>query len=300
MKTMPMATVLFTAPGLPMIWNGQEVGWGYGINGSKEARTRSVINWEYGGKTIISPHYQKLALIRGQFPAFTQHKRDTKFDGSVNASDSSDFVQCGSSNVLVYAFTRPFTDQNGLTVVNFSATEQTVQLNLAVPQALAFSGGVQPGVSYYLNDLYTNASTQIAGANLGSITVTLPPYGSGVYTGSTTHDTLHISSPILSIPQNATEPLRYGLEQNHPNPFNPSTRIKYTVGESRVEGRGASHVSLVVYDLMGREVAVLVNEAKRPESYEASFDAGGLATGLYLYRLTTGAFVQSRKMLFIR
>jgi hypothetical protein len=134
-----------------------------------------------------------------------------------------------------------------------------------------------------------------------------------VYTVSTTHDTLHISSPILSIPQNGTEPLSYGLEQNYPNPFNPSTRIKYTVGgggeagaggsqpaSGLAGGLGTSKTSLIVYDLLGRQVAVLVNEAKGPGSYEASFDAGGLATGMYVYRLTTGAFVQSRKMLLIR
>jgi hypothetical protein len=76
-KTMPLATVLFTAPGFPMLWNGQEVGWGYGITGSKEARARSVIDWSYQGRGILAPHYQKLATLRGTFPAFTEPKRDT-------------------------------------------------------------------------------------------------------------------------------------------------------------------------------------------------------------------------------
>ena len=53
-----------------MIWNGQEVGWGYGISGAKEDRDRSTIGWNFQGASILTPHYQRLAWIRGQFPAF--------------------------------------------------------------------------------------------------------------------------------------------------------------------------------------------------------------------------------------
>jgi cyclomaltodextrinase len=293
MRTMPMATVLFTIPGIPMLWNGQEVGWGYGIGGSKEARNRSVINWDYQGKTLLTPHYQKLALIRGQFPAFTQHKRDTNLDGAVNASDSSDFVRCGSTNSLVYAFTRPFSDQNGLTVVNLSGAEQTALVDLTVPQALAFSGGIQAGKAYYLNDLYTNTSTQVSGSGLASVGVTLAPYGSAVYTVSTTHDTLLLTNPILSISQNAAQPLTYALEQNYPNPFNPFTVLTYTIG-------GASHVRMVVYDVLGRQVAVLVNEPQAPGTYQVTFDGTRLASGIYFYRLTAGAYVYSKKMTLLK
>jgi hypothetical protein len=59
-------------------------------------------------------------------------------------------------------------------------------------------------------------------------------------------------------------------------------------------------VKLTVYDLLGHEVAVLVNEQKAPGSYEAKFDAAGLASGVYLYRLQAGNFVQTRKLLLLR
>ncbi len=88
-------------------------------------------------------------------------------------------------------------------------------------------------------------------------------------------------------------PTRFALEQNYPNPFNPTTGIRYQVA-------GVSEVKLVVYDLLGREVAVLVNERKAPGSYEVEFDAAGLASGVYLYRLTAGSFVQTREMLVIK
>jgi len=70
------------------------------------------------------------------------------------------------------------------------------------------------------------------------------------------------------------------------------------VGESGSPGSGVSSTRLVVYDLLGRDVAVLVNERQAPGSYEVRFDASGLTSGVYFYRLTVGQFVQSRKMVF--
>ncbi len=90
------------------------------------------------------------------------------------------------------------------------------------------------------------------------------------------------------------------LFQNYPDPFNPVTTIKYTVGGTRGQGSGVSRTTLVVYDLLGRQVATLVDEIKAPGSYEVRFDASGLASGVYVYRLTAGAFMQSRKMLLIK
>ncbi len=85
------------------------------------------------------------------------------------------------------------------------------------------------------------------------------------------------------------------LQQNYPNPFNPSTRIGY-----RVQGTGDRVVTLKVYDILGREVATLVNERKAPGNYEVRFDASGLSSGVYVYRLTAGEFSQSRKMLVLK
>ena len=85
----------------------------------------------------------------------------------------------------------------------------------------------------------------------------------------------------------------YLLYQNYPNPFNPTTVVSYQLP-------AVSDVRLVVYDLLGREVAVLVHERKAPGRYEAKFDATGLATGVYLCRLTAGSFVQTRKIVVVK
>ncbi len=95
-------------------------------------------------------------------------------------------------------------------------------------------------------------------------------------------------------------PLTFNLSHNYPNPFNPSTVIKYTVGGAGGQGPGVSDVSLVVYDVLGREVAVLVNERKAAGTYEVTFDGSGLSSGSYVYRMTAGSFVQSRKMTLVK
>ena len=85
----------------------------------------------------------------------------------------------------------------------------------------------------------------------------------------------------------------YGLEQNYPNPFNPSTVIKFSIPQSEF-------VSLKVFDILGNEVATLVNEQRAPGAYEVTFDAGNLASGVYVYTLNAGDFVQTRKLMLMK
>jgi len=120
--------------------------------------------------------------------------------------------------------------------------------------------------------------------------------------------------PISELVTSVEEPstgmtTEFRLEQNYPNPFNPTTKLRYVVGRvvapsperSRgVEGPAALHVKLAVYDLLGREVAVLVDEAQQPGSYEVRFDGGKLASGVYLYQLRVGEFSETRKFILMR
>jgi photosystem II stability/assembly factor-like uncharacterized protein len=85
----------------------------------------------------------------------------------------------------------------------------------------------------------------------------------------------------------------FRLEQNYPNPFNPTTKIQFTLVDRQL-------TIVNVFDMLGREVAALVNEVKEPGTYTVQFDASGLASGVYLYRLTAGSFVQTRKMIVVR
>jgi hypothetical protein len=92
------------------------------------------------------------------------------------------------------------------------------------------------------------------------------------------------------------------LGQNYPNPFNASTLIWYTIpggGGSRNYEEGRK-TTLIVYDILGREVQTLVNETKQPGRYQATFNATNLASGVYLYRLQAESFVETRKLCLIR
>jgi hypothetical protein len=90
----------------------------------------------------------------------------------------------------------------------------------------------------------------------------------------------------------------FSLSQNYPNPFNPTTEIKYSI-PSLVN----SHLSLVqlkVYDLLGREVATLVNQKQAPGNYSVKFDASNLSSGIYYYRITSGKYTDVKKMMLLR
>ncbi len=87
-------------------------------------------------------------------------------------------------------------------------------------------------------------------------------------------------------------PREFALYANYPNPFNPVTRMQYAVARTEL-------VNLKVYDVLGNEIATLVNERKPPGVYSVTFDARRLSSGVYFYKLTAGNFAAIRKMLLL-
>jgi len=94
------------------------------------------------------------------------------------------------------------------------------------------------------------------------------------------------------------QPLEFSLSQNYPNPFNPTTKIKYTIPQD--ERGETKNVRLIIYDVLGNEVAILVNEEKQPGVYEVEFDAGNLSSGIYVYKLIAAGFHLSKKMVVLK
>ena len=88
-------------------------------------------------------------------------------------------------------------------------------------------------------------------------------------------------------------PTVFSLEQNYPNPFNPSTIIGYAVPRS-------ANVSLRVFNTLGQEVAVLVNERKEAGFYQTTWNASTVPSGIYFYRLQAGEYVETKKMILLR
>jgi len=111
-------------------------------------------------------------------------------------------------------------------------------------------------------------------------------------------DGIEYGSLITKVDNECELPEEFVLQQNYPNPFNPNTTIKYSIPS--VETTRRVVCTIKVYDVLGREVATLVNREQAPGNYSVRFDAGHLSSGLYFYRLTAGGFKSTKKMLLIR
>jgi hypothetical protein len=107
-------------------------------------------------------------------------------------------------------------------------------------------------------------------------------------------DSMSIAGLFTDVKENnSVQPLKFKLEQNYPNPFNPATVISFQLS-------AVSLVTLRVYDVLGRETAMLVNEEKPAGSYQVQWNAGGIPSGIYFYQLQAGSFLQTKKMLLLK
>ena len=118
---------------------------------------------------------------------------------------------------------------------------------------------------------------------------------------------VYVQNTITSVEEEDLQPTEFRLEQNYPNPFNPSTKIRFTIPTSPQsppsqggEAKLGWFVTLKVYDILGNEVATLVNEEKPTGRYEVEFSAGHLASGIYLCRMQAGNYVSIKKMMLLK
>ena len=119
---------------------------------------------------------------------------------------------------------------------------------------------------------------------------------SGYYTlseGSHPHLYFYPRLSPTNVQHERVNPDKFTLEQNFPNPFNPSTKIEYRIKET-------AFVSLIIYDMLAREVGVIVNKEQQPGNYEVKFSASDLPSGMYFYRINAGNFTDVKKMLLIK
>ncbi len=102
-----------------------------------------------------------------------------------------------------------------------------------------------------------------------------------------------VTGSITAVNDVSNLPNKFELSQNYPNPFNPSTVISYNIPK-------AANVTLKVYDVLGREVATLVNQFQNANSYKVRFNASSLSSGVYLYKIEAGNFIMTKKMLLLK
>jgi photosystem II stability/assembly factor-like uncharacterized protein len=106
------------------------------------------------------------------------------------------------------------------------------------------------------------------------------------------------SAPIGIKPVTDKIPTKYILYQNYPNPFNPTTTIKFSIPSSKNEYM--QPVKITIYDILGREIATIINEQFKPGVYEVNFDSGSYTSGIYYYKLTAGNYTETKKMVLVK
>jgi len=149
------------------------------------------------------------------------------------------------------------------------------------------------GLSYLFDDDYDITASALTDSFAIRITTQTPQYVVGVKEGDAGWKTI---------------PAEFSLEQNYPNPFNPTTNFQFGIPVRPEGGTGLQFVTLRVYDVLGREVATLVNEELKPGRHEVTFDGTNLASGVYFYRLSVGSsstksgqsFVATKKFVLMK
>jgi photosystem II stability/assembly factor-like uncharacterized protein len=137
---------------------------------------------------------------------------------------------------------------------------------------------------------WDSIATLPSGATPTSIAVTST--GTLLFSGAR-GNVFRLTGGLSAVTDEVQVPHSTSLQQNYPNPFNPSTTISYRLSSH-------THVLLSVFNLLGQEVRVLENAAQDPGEYHVNFNADGLATGMYLYRLKTDASIETKKLILVR
>ena len=168
-----------------------------------------------------------------------------------------------TNNPAIFAFVRQKDECKVFAVFNLTNQEQTITL-----QSTLYPGN------------YRNVFTDDSVTFSENAVITLPAWGYKVY---------EIGSGISEVYDEKYIPNEYNLLQNYPNPFNPTTNIQYSLRE-------AGFVTIKIFDILGREIATLVNEEKSAGIYVINFDSSIIPSGIYFYQIQSGNFIETKKM----
>lgn len=234
-------------------------------------------------------------------------------DGNTGRTKKNSSAGCGSCHIFNPAITGSIT---GYDTVYINNIYQNFYLNI-IPNSATGSLGCDIAVARGTLGVVSGSGLKLSNGELthsSPLTNTNPKNIQFVYTAPATQGTdtifanvcrfyqgswnwipnkiLIVKNPSSGIINNET-PLKFYLSQNYPNPFNPVTKINYGITKSSI-------VKIVVYDVLGNEVAILVNEYQKPGNYFVDFNASHLSSGIYPYKIQTENIVETKKMILIR
>jgi glycosidase len=265
-RTKMAAALLFTLPGIPLVFNGQELGAReHPYSALMIVKTAAPIPDQdpYG----LFPHYARLARLRTGNAALL--------------SDSWAEVPV-TPGAAVFAFRRWGGGQEMVVVVNMASSPINARVSLPADSMVLRKDRLQ-----YLSDLLTGEVQAVPYESLDSLVIAMPAYTTRILL----LDTAAVTGVDRDIP--STLPRELALSQNYPNPFNPWTTIAVDLPERQP-------VRLAVYDVVGREVAVLISAVLDGGRHLIRWNAEGAASGVYFCRLEAGGRALLRKMVLIR
>ncbi|MDT8323169.1 MAG: alpha-amylase family glycosyl hydrolase [Bacteroidota bacterium] len=253
-RTKPGAAVMLTAPGIPMLYAGQEVGW-------KGRRNR--IDFVVAPRPDFFDFYRELITLRSEYPALRSPRMTRVENGSPG----------------VYSFLRPAMDENIITAASFRDRALTVTMTVD-ESALDLGAALESGRTYYMNDMLADSTFSVTRDELASFTVDLLPYQSRVL--------LLSDSAFFPLVTGVKEPPAtagaYRLFQNYPNPVpaGSASTLRYRLGDAP----GSMHeVVAVVYDALGRELLRTPVLERAAGTHSQPLDTATLPAGQYLLRI---------------
>ncbi|HEX2984572.1 MAG TPA: T9SS type A sorting domain-containing protein, partial [Ignavibacteriales bacterium] len=186
----------------------------------------------------------------------------------------------------LFAYRRWEGGENIFTVLNMKSAAQTAAITLPIDKL-----NLAVDKTYYLTELISGEAISGTGETLAQLNIEMPAYSAKIFAlADTTINVIGIEDEVIA---ENNIPEKFDLKQNYPNPFNPSTTIKFDLPED-----GA--VTLKIFNVLGEEVAQLINGGMRRGTHTVMFNAGSLSSGVYLYRLEHNGLTQMKKMILIK
>ena len=236
-----------------------------------------------GGGTFSISNLNTANLVKLVFDKQTEVLISNKFDTDVNCfMGPQNGSGIDASNIVFYV--AGMNGNNG----NLNSLPKSAQIGLNNSIAVNF---YVPNGTLWLKGL-TNATGAFIAKDV-RIGINVDIYEKSAFEGNGSAPKVANSNTLQKNSSEVEIPKSYMLSQNFPNPFNPTTTIKYALPENE-------KVTIVIYDLLGREVAELVNGEVAAGYHEVEFNANNLASGIYFYRLSVGSFTQVNKMLLMK
>ncbi len=262
------AALMFSLPGIPMLYYGQESG--VGTQWPTFPSNRTIRSYD---DEELWPYYQYLIGLRKRFPSLTSDNFEELTLSAQTVSGQS------------YAYHRWEADEHLVGIVNMGGVpvQAYVDVTAAVPAAVAET-------DYYLTDLLSGDVIVSTGSGLQAVPVSLESHSAALY--AVADSAVHVDLPGATSDDRSPVSEVFDL-QVYPNPVESYATIQYTVATS---GR----VDLKVYDLLGRAVAVLVDGTKPSGRYRTRLGAGALSSGVYVFRLEVGGTSVSRSVIVVR